>query len=289
LNPKEFPVLSNAIGTITVAFFLLSQTALAATRLKIQGSTTVNPVVADAAEHFRDLGWKVLLDTQGGSSGGLAALGEGLIHLAMSSKPISDKDTEKYPKVQFKTHAIGFDGLALVVSRSVHDAGVTHLSKQQLRDIYEGRVKNWKALGGPDKPVVFYNKEPGRGTWEVFAKFLYGSPNKAPKVFHPEVGANEEARTKVSNHPSAITQLSASWAWGQKNIRPLSIGPNKKQAVAPTLENIRLGRYPIRRPLFVVTNGKPAGPLNEFIAYLLSKPGQKLVQKHGYLPIQEEH
>ncbi len=265
----------------------LTTSALGATRLKLQGSTTVNPVVVEASEHFKKRGWEILVDTQGGSSGGIAALGEGHVDFAMSSKPIADADRKKFPKVDFKEHTIGFDGVALVVSRPVYDGGVKSLTKEQVRGIYESRIKNWKEVGGPDKPIVFFNKEPGRGTWEVFVHYAYGKPELAPTVHHPEVGGNEETRSKVASHPSAITQLSASWAEGNPKVVALAIATDDGKVVSPTIENIRTGAYPMRRALEIVSNGEPKGPAKEFLAYLMSPEGQTLLPKNGYLPAKE--
>lgn len=269
---------------LLVVTVLCAVGASAAPRLKIQGSTTVNPVVVEASEAFKKQGWTVFVDTQGGSSGGIAALGEGLVDIGMVSRPVNDGDRKKFPKVDFKTHTIGYDGVALAVSRPVYDGGAKAVDKAQIAGIYEGRIKNWKEVGGPDKPIVFFNKEPGRGTWEVFVDYVYGKADKAPAVTHPEVGGNEETRSKVASHPSAITQLSASWVEGNDKVRALAIRVDGKD-VPPTLDNIRSGAYPMRRSLSLVTNGEPKGPVKEFLAYLTSDEGQKLLKKHGYLPL----
>lgn len=259
-----------------------------AVTIKIQGSTTVNPVVAEAAEIMgSEKGWKILVDTQGGSSGGISALGDGLVDIGMISKPVSEEDHAKYPKVDFKPHAIGLDGVALIVSMPVWKGGVHALSKGEVQGMYEGRIKNWKELGGPDAPVVFYNKEPGRGTWEVFADWAYDGHKKAPFVSLPEVGGNEETRNKVSFHPSAISQLSFAWAENSERIKALGIKMPDRGVIEPTLETIRNGEYPLARTLYVVTNGEPQGPVKEFIDFLKSKPGQELVKKHGYIPISD--
>lgn len=257
----------------------------AAPSLKIQGSTTVNPVVSEAAEFFRAKGWKILVDTQGGSSGGITAVAQNQANLGMISKPVSDSDSKKYPNVNFVAHPIGLDGLAVIVSRAVFDGGVKGLSKAQLKDIYEGKIKSWDAVGGKKAPIVFFNKEPGRGTWEVFANYVYGKMDLAPTVTHPEVGSNEEARTKVSGHTSAMSQLSVAWAEGHDAIRPLSIVLEDGKAVPPSRENILNGKYPLARQLSLVTKGPVKGPEKEFVDYLLSEDGQKLLVKHGYLSL----
>jgi phosphate transport system substrate-binding protein len=255
--------------------------------LKINGSTTVNLPVAEAAEILRaEKKMDIQVDTQGGSSGGISMLGDGLVHVGMSSKPLSDEDRAKYPAVKFNPIHIGEDAVALVVSRDVWDGGVRALTKQQIKDIYEGRIANWKEVGGTSQRIVFFNKEPGRGTWEVFAHWLYGSPKAAPQVSLPEVGGNEEARNKVGSTRGAVSQLSSSWADGRK-VFALSIKTDSGETIAPTPANIATQKYPMSRPLFVITNGEPVGAAKVLVEFLLGGRGQELVRKHGYLSLDQ--
>jgi phosphate transport system substrate-binding protein len=270
---------------LTAGSLLVAGLALAAGPVRVNGSTTVNPIVVEAAEALRaGRGMTIHVDTQGGSSGGIAALGDGRAEVAMISRPLEDEDKTKYPKIRFHATRIGSDAVALVVSRDVWEGGVKAVSKAQVRGIYEGRIKNWKELGGPDRRIAFFNKEPGRGTWEVFAHWLYGNPKAAPLVSFPEVGANEEARNKVSSTRGAISQLSASWADGRQ-VFALGIKRDDGKVVRPTLDAVRDGSYPLSRPLQVVTNGPPQGETKILIDFLLSPRGQALVQKHGYLTL----
>jgi len=260
--------------------------ALAAT-LKINGSTTVHPPVAEAAEILRsERRMNIQVDTQGGSPGGISAVGDGRAHIGMSSKPLSDTDRAKYPRARFKSIHVGADAVALIVSKDVWDGGVRALSSAQARDIYEGRVRNWKEVGGPDRRIVFFNKEPGRGTWEVFVHWLYGDAKKAPRVSFPEVGGNEEARLKVASTRGALSQLSATWADG-RSVFALGIQRDDGNVVWPKAENIATGEYPMSRPLFLLTDGDPAGEAREFVEFVLSPRGQALVRRHGYLSLDQ--
>ena len=266
----------------TLIFTLLVAGLAEASALRVNGSTTVNAVAAEAAEALRaSHTMEVQVDTQGGSSGGIAGVGDGSIDVGMSSKNITDDDRRKYPKVKFVTTEIGRDAVALVVSEDVWKGGVRALTREQVAGIYEGRIRNWKEVGGSDRRIAFFNKEPGRGTWEVFAHWLYGDPKKAPSVSHPEVGGNEETRTKVASTRGAISQLSASWATGK--VYALSIKLPDGTIASPAAADIVSGRYPMARPLFFLTNGPPAGRAKQFIDYVLSPAGQALVRKHGYL------
>jgi len=157
-----------------------------------------------------------------------------------------------------------------------------------MKSIYERRITNWKDLGGPDQRIAFFNKEPGRGTWEVFAKWAYGSASKAPAVSFPEVGGNEETRSKVATTRGALSQLSSSWV-DNESVFALALKNEEGVPVAPSVENIVSSAYPMRRPLFLLSNGEPKGLAKDFVDYMLSERGQDLVRKHSYLALDDLH
>jgi phosphate transport system substrate-binding protein len=270
-----------AVTALAAAFVARAET------LKINGSTTVNLPIAEAAEILRaEQKLDIQVDTQGGSAGGISMLGDGLVQVGMSSKHVSADDRAKYPKADIREIHIGEDAVALIVSKDVWEGGVKSLTKQQAKDIYESKATNWKDLGGKPQRIAFFNKEPGRGTWEVFVHWAYGSPKSAPQVSFPEVGGNEETRNKVAGTRGALSQLSASWADG-KRVFALGIKLDDGTVVEPTNENIATKKYPLSRPLFLLTNGEPTGAAKVLVDFILSDRGQELVKKHGYLRLKD--
>ena len=253
--------------------------AAAVAARKTREYTRGAPVAADQR------GMAITVDTQGGSSGGISGVGDGSIDVGMSSKPVSDEDRRRYPKVRFVETHVGQDAVALVVSADVWNGGLKAVSKEQVKALYESKVTSWKALGGPDRRVVFFNKEPGRGTWEVFVHWLYGSAKAAPEVSFSEVGGNEETRNKVSSTRGAISQLSSSWADGSSGVHALSLRSADGTLVRPDAASISSGAYPMSRPLSFVTNGPPSGAAKAFVDFVLSPRGQEIVRRHGYLAL----
>lgn len=254
--------------------------------LRVSGSTTVNPVAADAAEVLRKQGAKITVDATGGSAGGIAQLSEGQVEVAMSSKPLADADRAKFPGANFVTTQIGADAVGVVVRKEVFDGGVKSLTKDQARSLFEGKIANWKELGGPDLAVFLYDKEPGRGTREALDKYLYGKDGKAPPPPSSDnyaiVGGNEETRAKLLSTPGATGPLSTSFVTGYPKLAVVAL-----DGIEATPENVKAATYPISRPLYLITNGPPAGPAKELIDYILGPDGQKLVTKHGYLTLAE--
>lgn len=261
-------------------------TAASGATLRVSGSTTVNPVAADAAEVLRRRGMAVTVDSQGGSAGGIAQLGAGLVEVAMSSKALSEEDRARFPEVDLVATEIGRDALAVVVRREVVDGGVRGLDRDRLRAVFEGRVANWRELGGPDLAVFVYDKEPGRGTREVLDRYLYGPGGKPPPPAASDrvavVGGNEEARAKLASTPGSVGPLSLAFARGHDRLAALAV-----DGVAPSPGTVRDGTYPLARPLFLVTDGPPAGPARRFVDYVLSGEGQAIVAGHGFLTLDE--
>jgi phosphate transport system substrate-binding protein len=259
--------------------------AVAGGTLRVSGSTTVNPVAADAAEVLRRQGLRITVDAQGGSAGGIAQLGQGQVEIAMSSKPLDDGDRRAFPSRDFVATQVGADAVGIVVRREILDGGVRNLTRSQLRSLFEGRVSNWRDLGGPDVDVLVYDKEPGRGTREVIDAYLYGTappppPSRSGNV--AIVGGNEEARAKVLSTPGGVTALSTSFIAGQPRLAAVAV-----DGVDPTPARVADGTYPMARPLFLITDGPPAGPAARFVDYVLSDDGQRLVARHGYLGLAE--
>lgn len=250
--------------------------------LRVSGSTTVSPVAADAAEELRARGMQVIVDSQGGSAGGISQLGQGQVEVAMSSKPIAESDRQAFPSVHFVPTEIGQDAVGIVVRKEVFEGGVRNLSRGQARRLFEGQIRNWSQLGGPDLPVFIYDKEPGRGTREQLDTFLYGSDGQAPPppatANFAIVGGNEETRTKLISTPGSVGPLSTSFVAGIDELAIVAL-----DGIEPSNENVRRGTYPMARPLYLITDGAPTGQAKTFIDFVVSDEGQRLVRKHGYL------
>lgn len=258
----------------------------APTTLRISGSTTVNPVAADAAEALRGDGLTITVDTQGGSAGGITQLAAGQIDIAMSSKPVGDKDRAAAPDVDFVETLVGQDAVGIVVDADVVEGGLESVTKAQLQQLFEGRVANWQELGGPDLDVFVYDKEPGRGTREVLDVFLYGKGVDAPappdSPRYAIVGGNEETRTKLLSTPGAVAPLSSAFVADQPGLALLAV-----EGVVPTATTIADESYALTRPLFFVTDGAPTGAAKTFLDYVVSAEGQPLLTRHGYLTLAE--
>ena len=249
--------------------------------LRVSGSTTVNPVAADAAEVLRGQGLRITVDAQGGSAGGITQLAQGQVEIAMSSKPIADEDRTAAPGIDFVSTELGADAVGVIVRREIYDGGVRSLNRDQLRALFEGKVRNWRELGGPDVEVFVYDKEPGRGTREVIDKYLYGKEKAPPPPQSNNfaiVGGNEEGRAKVLSTPGGVTPLSTSFITEYPKLAAVAV-----DGVEPTPAHVVDRTYAMFRPLYLITSGPPAGAARTFVDFVVGPEGQELVRKHGYL------
>jgi len=271
---------------VTVLFlFLFSSISIAATEdsLRIAGSTTVLPVVSRAAEKFKIKHPNISITVNAGGSGvGFSSVADNRVDIGMMSRKISKKELKKYNNQKFNIHTLGRDGVACVVSSEVYFAGITALSKKQIGDIYSGKIKNWKALGGPDKKIVVVDKERHRGTRHAFMHYVFGNPTARARGARLVSGSNNEEQAKIAQSDSAIGLLSQ--AWITKDVVGIALTQEGKN-IKPSIENIKSGIYPISRDLDIVTQKNISDTAKLFIKFLLSSEVKSIIEKSGYVSI----
>jgi len=244
--------------------------------LKIDGSTTVLPIAQKAAEVYMKKNPAVKIFVSGSGSGtGIKALIDGTTDIADSSREAKDKEiaSGKEKGVVLTAHKIALDGIVPVVHPSMK---INDITVEQLRDIYNGKIKSWKELGGPDRPISVVSRDTSSGTYEVWEeKILKGDKVRADALL---VASNGQAVQTVSQNRFAIGYIGIGYV--DKSVKVLKV--NGKTASANT---VRDGSWPIARPLFMYTNGKPAGIIAKFINFMLSKEGQKIVNEVKYVSL----
>ena len=267
-------------------FILLSVTSLmpafASGTITVVGSTTVLPIVAEAAKVYRHRHADLTVTVSGGGSGvGIASIRQRTANIGMASRDLSERE-KKALGGAVEVFAIGRDAVAAVVSKSVYRHGVSHLSLPQMGKIYRGEVRNWQAFGGPDAKILVIDKEPSRGTRHVFAKAVLGSAHARAPGASIISGSNNEEQAAVAASDQAIGMLSM--AWLNDDVRALAIDTDAGR-VEPNREHIADGRYPIQRALNIIIRHDAPAEVRDFVAFLLSRQGQAIVAKVGYLPV----
>lgn len=256
--------------------------AQASARISAVGSTTVLPVMSQAAEAYHQTHPDLTITVSGGGSGvGIAAIIQGTAQLGMASRETSPEEQAKLDG-KVDNIIVASDAVAVVVSKAVYESGIHQLSMAQIADIYQGKIKNWQQLGGLDKRILVIDKEASRGTRHVFAKAVLGSSHARAEGASIISGSNNEEQMIVSRSDNAIGMLSN--AWLNDKVRGVDVLVDGK-AIAPTIEHVRDGSYPIARGLHVLVPHTASAATKDFVQFLLSKQGQDIVKKVGYLPV----
>ena len=249
-------------------------TVLAKT-LEIKGSTTVLPIAQKAAEEFMKIYPDVTVSVSGGGSGnGIKAIIDGTTDIADSSRFIKQKEValavEKgvYP-VPF---GVAYDCIVPVVHPS---NPVSDLTLDQLKAVYEGKIKSWKKLGGPDKSIVVISRDTSSGTYEVWEKIVMKKARVYPGALLQ--ASNGSVAQAVAKNRYAIGYVGLSYL--NKDLKAIKVNGE-----APSLENAV--SFLISRVLYMFTKGWPTGTTLKFINYMMHpRKGQKIVSEVGYIPL----
>lgn len=272
-------------SAFTVSTLLGVSGCSAPERISISGSTTVLPAVSRAAEQFTADTGQLITVNAGGSGSGFNQLAEGQTDIGMMSRDITVGELDQFSNLTFTPIAIGRDAVVPVVSSEVFAQGVTALSLADIASIYRGDIDNWSAFGGPDQAIFVIDKESSSGTRQTFMDIVMGNAKAHASGADLVIGSNNEEQTAMTQSDAAIGMLSI--AWLNEDVKGLSIILGSGELVAPTLENIQNGRFPVVRDLNIVIRGDISSQAQNFVDYLLSPDGQNFVEKSGYIKINQ--
>ncbi len=243
----------------------------------IKGSTTVLPIAQKVAEAYMKDNPEVRISISGGGSGnGIRALIDGMTDIADSSRFIKDKEVKQ--AVENGEYPVPFAVAYDCIVPAVHPSNsVENISMDQLKAVYQGQIKNWKEMGGPDLKIAVISRDTSSGTYEVWEKIVMRKERVYPgALLQASNGAVAQA---VSKNKNAIGYIGIGYV--NENVKVLTV--NGVEGKAETTLN---GKFPISRPLYMFTRGWPTGDTLNFINYVLHPDkGQTLVGSAGYVPL----
>jgi phosphate transport system substrate-binding protein len=272
---KMFNIVKKAVLGLTV-FCLMAGVVFAAEPIVIKGSTTVLPIAQAALEAYMKKNPGVQISLSGGGSGeGIKALLDKITDIADSSREIKKEEIELAEKNGVKpvAHVVAYDAIIPVVHPKNK---VTNLSIDQLSQIYQGKITNWKEVGGADLKIVVISRDSSSGTFETWDHFVMKKARVAPQA--QMLASNGAIVTAVSKNRYAIGYL----GMGYVNKSLKSVQVNGKTA---TIQTALSKEYPLSRELYMYTDGEPTGEVAKFIAFVKSSDGQKIVAREGFVPL----
>ncbi|MBC2704732.1 phosphate ABC transporter substrate-binding protein [Desulfobacula sp.] len=239
--------------------------------LRISGGTAHIPVMKEAAKRIMTFNPDIRITIAGGGSGaGIKQVGEGLVDIGNSGRKATEAEINKYGLKMIKW---AIDGVAAVVNPKNL---VKTLTRQQLQDIFSGKIANWKELGGNDKPINVYTRDKASGTRSIFWKKALEKKDITSRA--NVVVSNGAMKTAVNNDPYSIGYVSV----GFINDSVFAI---VLDGVKPTMDSVKQGQYTVARGLYSNTKGDVKGLAKKFIDYLLGPEGQKIALEKGFIPV----
>jgi phosphate transport system substrate-binding protein len=232
------------------------------------GSTTVQPLAEKLANAFTKNNPEVTITIQGGgTSVGIKSAADGTVDIGAASRELLPNEP------QLVKFTLARDGIAIIVNPK---NAVSGLTKTQVKDIFSGKITNWKDVGGTDAGINVAAREEGSGTRTAFEELVMGTDrilNKA--VLQPSNGA---LRQVISGDANSISFVSLGAI--DNSVKALAI-----DGVAATEANAASGAYPVVRPLYFLTKNQPAGLVKTFLDYCLGPDGESIVRSEGYVPV----
>lgn len=268
--------------TAFIALVVLSAATMAmAAPIVMDGSTTVLTFGQAAVEQFMKENAGVKFSVSGtGTGNGFKSLADGSAQIANASRFIKDSeikscmDKNVYP-VPF---AVALDCIVPIVHK---DNPVKGLSHAQLKDIYSGKVTNWKEVGGADAPIVVVGRDTSSGTYGTWQEMIMDKGEKTRVTPKAQVASSSGAMlSSVSKNKNAIGYEGMGYV--NKTVKGLQV-----DGVSATAATARSGKYPLSRYLYMFTNGWPKGEVLDFIMYMQSDAGQKIVNGTGFVSLRE--
>lgn len=257
------------------------QTAAVET-VRVSGSSTVMPFAELCAEEFNFLQGEYRITVSAGGTGvGITNAAEGRSDIAMASREIKADERARYDteNCRFQEFLVGYDAVIIVVSPEVFDSGVTALSREDVKKIYSGEISNWMILGGADEGIYAIGRMAGSGTRDTFNEVIMGSRSAETPGVSTEAADSAEVKNAIVHSRKAIGYL------GYSFIADGGVSTVELDGVEPTVENIKVGLYPLARKLYLYTMGTPSAGAQAFIDFVRSPQGQRIASDNGFIPI----
>lgn len=269
------------------------KTAQRGARIVIQnaGSDTMVNLAQAWAEEYAKVEPSVSVEVSGGGSGtGIAALINGTVHLANSSRKMEPDELAKAAQAAGEPpqeYIVGYDALAVYVHK---DNPLQEIAIDQLAGIYSegGTITTWSQLGIENNPcrsdeIIRISRQSNSGTYHYFREALLGTARDF-KLGSRDLHGSKDVVELIGKTPCAIGYSGMGYATDQ--VKMLRIAKKAGEpAYAPSIENTLKKTYPISRPLYIYTHGTPNEATKKYLDWILSRAGQKIVEQTGYVPL----
>ena len=278
--------------SLSLVTALTSVTTSARTEIQNKGSDTLVNVAQAWAEAYQTVNSDVAVAVSGGGSGtGIAALLNGTVDIANSSRKIKSKEMDMATKagVQPVELIVGYDALAVFLHGN---NPLSTLSIEQLRDIYirDGKSTKWTDLGVEvpgckNQQIIVVSRQNNSGTYAYFKKAVLGKKGKF-RQGTLDMHGSKDVVDLVEKTPCAIGYSGLAYATDHIKLACIAVS-DSGQCVTPSSATAADKTYPIARPLFMYTNGEPQGHVKTYLDWVQSDAGQCIIAEKGYAPVRD--
>lgn len=293
-------LLKNIFTALFLFLFLLNgckdKGRIAKENVIVKGSDTMVNLTLNWAEAFMKENPNISIQVTGGGSGtGIASILNKTADVANISRDLKSREFTKAGELGVNPNLlkVALDGIAIIVHPSCK---VDTLSIEQIRDIFSGRIQNWKEVGGEDKQIVLYGRENSSGTYEYFKQVILNSETNNIKY---DFATTTQVLQGTSSLAEAVSRDTRGIGYGgvgyfakRNDLKILYIKTDKfKKAISPLVDGklnynvIWNGSYPLARYLYCLTNGEPKGAVAKYMNFVTSSEGQKIVENMEYIPL----
>ncbi|MCR8744063.1 phosphate ABC transporter substrate-binding protein [Romboutsia lituseburensis] len=271
-SKKLLVVFFNILLVLTMAVGCGKSKEQVGSNVTISGSTSVGPLIEKEAESFKKSNSDISVEVnQLGSSAGIKDAINGTVQVGMSSRDL--KEEEK--NAGLKEVEIAYDGISVITNKA---NAVNNLTIAQIKDIYTGKIINWKDIGGKDAPIVVVSREDGSGTRDAFQEIVGYKSEELTKDAQIGDGSGN-IKSTVTTNENAVGFISFEYI--DDSINSLNV-----DSIEPNAKNVLDGKYKISRPfLLVYKEDKGTEQSKKFIDFILSEEGQKIVEENGLIKI----
>ncbi|NIS80812.1 MAG: phosphate ABC transporter substrate-binding protein PstS family protein [Anaerolineales bacterium] len=266
----------------------ISETPSASSSIENKGSDTIVNLALAWAEYYQTIQPTVRISVTGGGSGtGIAALINGTVDIANASRTIKAEERANAEEngispVEF---VIARDAIAIIVNR---ENPIDRMTIDQISDIYSGKINNWAALGGENRPIVRLSRETNSGTHVYFLENVLRKGDKNDKtLFSPDtllMPSSEGISAEIRQNPNAIGYDGLGYVTEDLKVVAVAKSPGDSY-VYPSPETVNNKQYAIARDLYMYTAGEPSEVILEYLEWILSPEAQEIVGELGFVPI----
>lgn len=249
--------------------------------LTIKGSDTMVILGQRLAEEYMVKNPGTVVQVNGGGSGtGIAALINGTVDLAQSSREMKEDEKQKAKQArgaEIVEQAVALDSLGVFVNG---ENPVQSLTMTQVKDIFQGKITNWNQIGGPTATIVLYGRENSSGTYDYFREHVLLKEDFTPRV--QTLQGTAAVINAVGQDRNGIGYGGIAYA---KNVKALAIAAEGGQPVAPSEATVADGTYPLSRKLYFYYAQNAPERVTKFAQWSLTPEAQALVTQVGYFPL----